>query len=182
MICAAGVHTSVDEFGFCHACGRQVGHRLIPPGGPGKIISGGQTGADQGALVGAAHVGIPTGGWMPRGFLTELGPCPDLAATYGLREHPSPLYPPRTRQNVLDANGTIWVGPVADSRGYRRTELEALKAERPFLVHPTAEELREWVRHFRIEILNVAGPRASRDSNAHRCAAELIIHAFGGQL
>ena len=36
-----------------------------------RIISGGQTGADEGGLMAAALLGIPTGGWMPRGFLRE---------------------------------------------------------------------------------------------------------------
>lgn len=44
---------------------------------PVRIISGGQTGADQGALVAAKQLGIETGGWTPRGFLTEAGPCPE---------------------------------------------------------------------------------------------------------
>jgi hypothetical protein len=34
-----------------------------------KIISGGQSGADQAAWRAAKAFGIATGGWMPRGFL-----------------------------------------------------------------------------------------------------------------
>src|SRR5262249_12492939 len=36
-----------------------------------KVISGGQTGADQGALRAARATGIPTGGWAPRRWLVE---------------------------------------------------------------------------------------------------------------
>jgi hypothetical protein len=36
-----------------------------------KVISGGQTGADQGGLRAAKAAGIPTGGWAPRGWLVE---------------------------------------------------------------------------------------------------------------
>jgi hypothetical protein len=36
-----------------------------------KILSGGQTGADQAAWRAARSFGLPTGGWMPLGFLTE---------------------------------------------------------------------------------------------------------------
>lgn len=147
---------------------------------PEKIISGGQTGADQGALVGAKQIGLTTGGWMPRGFLTEAGAMPEMATLYGMREHPSPLYPPRTRQNVLDSTGTVWVGEANGSRGYARTMLEADKAERPFRVVATADELRRFVEDFGIRVLNVAGPRASHDPMAHRRAAELIIEAFCG--
>ena len=56
-----------------------------------KIISGGQTGADQAGLAVAKRLGIPTGGFVPKGFLTEAGPRPDLAAEYGLEE---PTRPP----------------------------------------------------------------------------------------
>jgi hypothetical protein len=39
-----------------------------------KIISGGQTGADQGALYAAIGLDIPHGGWVPKGGKTEGGP------------------------------------------------------------------------------------------------------------
>ena len=39
-----------------------------------KIISGGQTGADQIGLEVALSLGIPTGGTAPKGFITETGP------------------------------------------------------------------------------------------------------------
>jgi hypothetical protein len=39
------------------------------------VISGGQTGADQGGLRATRACGIPTGGWAPRGWLTEAGPA-----------------------------------------------------------------------------------------------------------
>lgn len=51
-----------------------------------RVISGGQSGVDQAALRAARAAGIPTGGSMPRGFLTEDGPRPDFAELYGLVE------------------------------------------------------------------------------------------------
>jgi hypothetical protein len=36
-----------------------------------KIISGGQTGADQAGLDVAIELGIPHGGWIPKGRKTE---------------------------------------------------------------------------------------------------------------
>jgi hypothetical protein len=36
-----------------------------------KVVSGGQTGADQGGLRAARLAGIPTGGWAPKGWLVE---------------------------------------------------------------------------------------------------------------
>jgi hypothetical protein len=52
-----------------------------------KVISGGQTGADQAGWRAARAFGIPTGGWMPLEFRTERGPCPELAA-FGAVEIP----------------------------------------------------------------------------------------------
>jgi hypothetical protein len=44
-----------------------------------KVMSGGQTGADHGGLRAARRCGIATGGWAPRGWLTEAGPAEWLA-------------------------------------------------------------------------------------------------------
>ena len=71
-----------------------------------RIISGGQSGADQGGLEAAERLGVPTGGFMPKGFRTEDGPRPDLAARYGLVEASTPGYPERTERNVQLADGT----------------------------------------------------------------------------
>ena len=43
---------------------------------PSKIISGGQTGADRGALDAAIEVGIEHGGWCPTGRVAEGGVIP----------------------------------------------------------------------------------------------------------
>ena len=72
-----------------------------------KIISGGQTGADQAALDAAIEYGFPHGGWIPKGRLTENGP---LSETYQLQEMPSKDYRKRTLQNVLDSDGTVIFG------------------------------------------------------------------------
>ena len=62
-----------------------------------KIISGGQTGADQAALDAAIALGIPHGGWIPKGRLTEAGPLPEK---YNLAEMPTKDYLKRTKHNV----------------------------------------------------------------------------------
>lgn len=72
-----------------------------------KVISGGQTGADQAAWRAAKRFGLATGGWMPKGFLTEDGPRPGYAELYGAREHEFAWYPPRTRANVRDSDATV---------------------------------------------------------------------------
>lgn len=133
-----------------------------------KIISGGQTGADQGALDAAIELGIPHGGWIPKGKLTEDGPLP---AKYRLKEMPTKSYPKRTEQNVIDSDGTLIIsrGPLTEGSAY--TQKMALKHARRFLhidlneipVSFAASEIVQWLFENDIEILNVAGPRASKD-------------------
>jgi hypothetical protein len=82
-----------------------------------KVISGGQTGADQAGWRAARAAGIPTGGAMPLGFLTEAGPCPEFAELYGAREMPTASYKARTEQNVRDADAVLWFGDQATPGG-----------------------------------------------------------------
>jgi putative molybdenum carrier protein len=72
-----------------------------------RILSGGQTGADQAGWRAARSAGIPTGGWMPSGFLTEDGPRPEFAELYGAVETVSGGYRRRTEANVCDRDATV---------------------------------------------------------------------------
>jgi predicted Rossmann-fold nucleotide-binding protein len=76
-----------------------------------KIISGGQTGVDQAALDVAIALGIPHGGWIPKGRKTENGALPDK---YRLKEMSTSSYAKRTEQNVIDSEGTLIIslGPL----------------------------------------------------------------------
>ena len=69
-----------------------------------KIISGGQTGADQAGLDVAIKNNIPHGGAIPRGRMTENGV---LAEKYKLTEMTTKSYPKRTAKNVMDSDGTV---------------------------------------------------------------------------
>lgn len=84
------------------------------------ITSGGQTGADLGALMGAREVGIQTGGWAPRGFRTEGGAKLALDKIFGLQEHPSRDYAPRTMANIEYSDMT-WIFMFTESPGSLRT-------------------------------------------------------------
>lgn len=127
-----------------------------------KVISGGQTGVDQAALQAAADSGLETGGTIAKGFRTLTGPRPDLGEKFGLREHSSPDYPPRTFQNVRDADATIRIAKNFASTG----ELCTLKAithyQKPHFDIPITnlipvEEVAAWLESHDVEILNVAG-------------------------
>src|SRR5437762_161045 len=81
-----------------------------------RVVSGGQAGADQGDWRAARALGIPTGGFMPRGFMTEAGPRPEFRELYGAVEHPSPDYPSRRLDNLAltaELGGPGWGLAVA---------------------------------------------------------------------
>ena len=84
-----------------------------------KIISGGQTGADRAALDVALKLGIPHGGWIPKGRKAEDGPLPEI---YKLKEMPTDSYGARTEQNVIDSDGTLIIarGKLTGGSDYTR--------------------------------------------------------------
>ena len=147
---------------------------------PIKIISGGQTGADQGGLVAGRQLGIDTGGWLPQGCLTEAGPCRELLSLYNMKEHSSPKMAARTVANARDSDGTVWFGKTG-SFGFICTFKVCDRYEKPFRVILDTEDLREFVERFNIKILNVAGNRESRNKGIHQRTAETIIEAFKDQ-
>lgn len=124
-----------------------------------KICSGGQTGADQEGLRQAKRRGLATGGWCPKGWKTEKGSEPWLAE-FGLVEHPSFDYKPRTWANVRDSDVTVWFGNT-DSPGYICTKNGCKHHNKPFYENPTAEQMLVLAMAF--ECINVAGNRISKN-------------------
>lgn len=143
-----------------------------------RIISGGQTGADQGGWLAAKAVSLETGGWMPRGFLTEAGPRPEFARLYGAREHSSDKYPPRTYANVAESDATIWFGR-GDSRGFACTENATLGAKKPLFTvlyrDRTPEDVALLIDGFGVVVLNVAGNRESMAPGIQQRVAEFLV-------
>jgi len=134
-----------------------------------KIISGGQTGADQGGLRAGKRCGIPTGGMAPKGFLTETGPNPLLGSVYGLVESKSDKYPPRTKQNVKDSDGTIRFAVDFATAGEVLTLRLARECKRSHIdvdiLDPIAHEVvAQWIRDNGVRVLNVAGNREKTHS------------------
>lgn len=133
-----------------------------------KVISGGQTGADQGGLIAARQLWIETGGWAPKGWRTEAGPAPWLA-DYGLTQSIYATYSRRTRDNVMDSDGTVVFGKR--SIGSEMTMQYCLKMSKPVWwvqegkLRRTMDDevvaLVNWVETNNIRILNVAGNRES---------------------
>ena len=132
-----------------------------------RMISGGQTGADRAALDWAITSGMPYGGWCPLGRQAEDGV---LAARYQLQETPSATYAQRTEWNVRDADGTVIFSIVPElSDGTLLTAEFATRYEKPWInICQTrsdcdpAQQLVDFLTKFGIQVLNVAGSRASQ--------------------
>lgn len=144
-----------------------------------KIISGGQTGADQAALDAAIKLGIPHGGWIPKGRLTEEGPLPEK---YDLKEMPTASYPERTKKNIRESDGTLILSHGMLTGGSELTRKTALKYQKPMLhidfnrmiPFDAAVIINNWMVDHDIKILNVAGPRASTDPHIYHAAVDII--------
>lgn len=134
-----------------------------------RVVSGGQTGVDRAALDAAREMGIPFGGWCPRGRRAEDGPIP---ATYPLRETPSGGYPERTAWNVRDSDGTLVITRGKPQGGTGLTVSLARRAGRPVLVVDLeagyrVSDARAFLAENDIRVLNVAGPRESETPGIH---------------
>lgn len=141
-----------------------------------KIVAGGRTGVDRAALATAMELGLPCGGWCPKWRKAEDGIIP---AKYPLEETPSDDTRQRTEWNVRDSDGTLilTVGPV--SGGTALTTEFAEKHNRPCLIvdlatAPSADAVRSWIEQNRVHILNVAGPRESKQPGIYDQAVAVL--------
>jgi len=154
---------------------------LLPPNfRVQRIISGGQTGVDRAGLDAAIHLGIEHGGWCPLGRRSEDGPIPDQ---YQLVELDSPNYSDRTRQNVLDSDGTLILYGGRLQGGTLLTARCATQLNKPCLKirlsgRVSCEQLISWIESNHISILNIAGPRASSDSKIYAKAYRYIVKSL----
>lgn len=137
----------VDQFPFA-ACGR--------------IVSGGQSGADRAALDWAIARNVTHGGWCPKGRRSEDGRIP---LQYLLSETPLANYLQRTEWNVRDSDATV-IFTLTDALdgGSKRTAEFAAKLRRPCLhFRPGVHEkfLIQFLARHKVTSLNVAGKRES---------------------
>ena len=152
-----------------------------------KVVSGGQTGADIGGLLAARELGIETGGVAPQGWWTEEGSRESLLRGFGLVECDEAGYPARTRQNVLQSDGTLLVGSY-ESGGSAFTNAVAKDADKPVFyiaASPSASieasqvaAFQEWLEMHRIGILNVAGNRESNNPGIQEFTRRFLLSAM----
>jgi len=145
-----------------------------------KIVSGGQTGVDRAALDFAIRSGIPHGGYCPKGRRSESG---RIARKYRLLECASPDYAMRTALNVMRSDGTLILTRGRPEGGTQRTVYLCREYGKPTLVIDLKDQLNAatfaaWLREHRIETLNVAGPRESKQSGIGRQARQALEELF----
>jgi hypothetical protein len=146
-----------------------------------KIVTGGQTGVDRGALDAALEAGFPCGGWCPPGRLAEDGVIPPR---YPMTELDRGGYSERTLRNVLGSGGTAIIcrGEIEGGTGHTRDC--CLAHGKPLLVIDAARadsreagaEISAFIAREDIAVLNMAGPRASKWPEAHDYAHAAVAH------
>jgi hypothetical protein len=141
-----------------------------------------QTGADQGGILAARKYGLKTGGWIPKGFLTEEGPQPQWEK-FGLVETKSSSFGPRTYANVHDSDGTLRVAKNFNSGGEKCTLNAIIKFKKHYIdIHYDdplpIDEVVQWIKLNKIKILNVAGNRESVAPGIQKFTEEYLTEVF----
>lgn len=144
-----------------------------------KIVSGGQTGVDRGALDAALQNGFPCGGWCPPGRTAEDWAIPKF---YPLEEMTHGGYRERTIQNVIDSDGTAIIYFRELTGGTEQTLLHCIRRKKPYRLIDAREIspdraavlVAEFIEANAVAELNVAGPRASKEPAAHAYTLDLV--------
>lgn len=146
-----------------------------------RIISGGQTGADRGALDAALDLGLAHGGYCPRGRRAEDGAIPPH---YQLEELDSADYAPRTEANVVAADVTLLLTRGRPTGGSALTADLARRRGRP-LFHVDLERepapagaIAAFLRARAPRIVNVAGPRESHCPGIGAKTRAVVVRAL----
>ncbi|MFO8028358.1 MAG: putative molybdenum carrier protein [Cyclonatronaceae bacterium] len=145
-----------------------------------RLISGAQTGADRAALDVALELNIPCGGWVPKGRLAEDGIIPEHYPN--LIETPSSAMEVRTEWNIRDSDATLILshGPLDGGSLYTRIKAEELS--KPWLhldlaktgPEQASKMAKDWLTKVQPRTLNVAGPRASKDTRIYSRTLQIL--------
>ena len=152
-----------------------------------KIVSGGQTGVDRGALAAALKLGCPYGGMIPNGRKAEDGIVP-LEFT-AMTESESDDYRFRTRWNAEHSDATLILSfsPTLEG-GTQRTRQYCMNARKPYFVdNPSspaiikgAPKVTGWLDKVCKKnggapiVLNIAGPRESKSQGIAEATEEYV--------
>ncbi len=138
-----------------------------------QIISGGQTGAEQGALDAAIKYTFPHGGWIIKGRMTENGTLPER---FDLNEMVTSIYEKCIEKNITYSDGTVIITRGELTGNSVLTREITQKHNRPFHhinlnkipAFLAASEINTWIIKYVIEILNVTGSRISEDPDIYQ--------------
>jgi hypothetical protein len=127
---------------------------------------------------------IPHGGWCPKDRWAEDGA---ISRQYPLQETPDSDPAQRTEWNVRDSDGTVIFSMSEKlSGGSLRTLEFARRLGKPCLHlcqskphRDCAGELRAFVQHHKIKVLNIAGPRASAEPKVSAFVHEVLERLLG---
>jgi hypothetical protein len=155
-----------------------------------KVVSGGQTGVDQGALQAALDCGLHCGGWCPPGRECETG---RIAEVFPLQETPrecSPLKPDvrrsqRTEWNVYCSDATLILLHSDDKKddGTQWTMECAKDFARPYEIFDpfdadSASKILRWIKQNSIRWLNVAGPSEKTVPGIQQRTHDVLVEVF----
>ena len=145
-----------------------------------KVISGGQTGVDRGGLDAAISLGIPHGGWCPKGRKAEDGKVPE---EYLLEEIDTPDYKVRTERNIQESDVTLVLhfGPPTGGTLFTIQTARRMKKVCHFIdlrKYPKVEDAVKRLRGEKGSVLNVAGPRESKKIGAQDTARKFLTAVF----
>jgi hypothetical protein len=153
-----------------------------------KIVSGGQTGVDRAALDVAVELGIPYGGWCPRGgWAEDLPDPPGLLALYpALRETPERDPRQRTEWNVRDSGALLVLTEapgLAASKGTDFAVACAKQLDKPLLILDVGDDgavtqAWDWIEAREGPFsLGIGGPRESEAPGIY-AQARTFLHAL----
>ncbi len=148
-----------------------------------KIISGGQTGAEQAALDASIKWRIPHGGWIKEARTTEAGKLP---GKYKLTGMPQGTALKCAGRNIIDSDGTLIVshGDLVKELKYQHEK--TVSHNKPFL-HIDLEKINEfqaahvvkkWVSENSIEALYVTGAKISDNKYIYQAVMRLLTTVF----
>ena len=156
-----------------------------------KVISGAQTGVDQGALLFASRNGLRYGGFVPKGFKMEDGAIIDDEITTILREMielKSSRYAVRTRKYVEAATATLLVSVNGKmGRGTELTKKICEEISKPYFVVDfmnsagefsfldVALDIEYWMVDNDVTTLNVAGSRESKNVGIQKATYDFLV-------